>query len=183
MRSIKSQSAWCTRAHWTMSGLMVTLMALFFVLGFRPARARQAELQAQIASCSRELENSGSRAANFQMIAGEVKRLENQLLKFNKRLPRTMELPEFISEMTQASQQCSLKPVFHPQAVRRTEYFSEVPINMSFSGDFAGVFNFLRQMEGMQRLARVKTLSVKAKDAKLGQVEANLVMNIYYSDY
>ena len=183
MRSIKTQSAWCTRAHWTLSALMVLLIVLFFAFGFRPARARQADLQNQSASCSRELETSGSRASNYQMIAGEVKRLENQLLKFNKRLPRTMELPEFINEMTQASQQCNLKPLFHPQAVRRTDYFSEVPINMSFTGDFAGVFNFLRQMEGMQRLARVKTLSVKARDAKLGQVEANLVMNIYYSDY
>jgi len=182
MRSIKTQHAWCVRAQWTMSGLMVTIIVLFLALGFRPARARQARLQAQTATCTRELETSGSRAANFQMIAGEVKRLENQLLKFNKRLPRTMELPEFIQEMTHASQSCNLKPLFHPQAVKRLDLYCEVPISMTFSGDFTGVFNFLRQMEGMQRLTRVKTLTIKAKDAKLGQVEANLVMNIYYSD-
>ena len=182
MRSIKSQSAWCTRAHWAMSAIMVSLMLLFFFFGFRPARARQAQLQSLTAKCSRELESSDSRAANFQMIAGEVKRLENQLLKFNKRLPRTMELPEFMQEVTHASQQCNLKPLFHPQSVKRLGLYSEVPITMTFSGDFAGVFNFLRQVEGMQRLTRVKSLSLKAKDAKLGQVEANLIMNIYYSD-
>ena len=182
MRTLKTQTAWCTRAHWTLSALMVGIIVLFFFSGFRPARVRQRQLQAETASCTRELETSGTRAANFQMIAGEVKRLENQLLKFNKRLPRTMELPEFIQEMTRASQQCNLKPVFHPQAVKRLELYSEVPITMTFSGDFTGVFNFLRQMEGMQRLTRVKTLSLKARDAKLGHVEANLVMNIYYSD-
>ena len=183
MRSVKSQSAWCVRAQWTMVGIMVTLMALFLVLGFRPAWGRQKELRAEIALRTRELESSRTRASNFLILAGEVKRLENQLLKFNKRLPKTMELPEFIQEMTQASQQCNLKPIFHPQAVRRMDLYSEVPINMTFTGDFMGVFNFLRQMEGLQRLTRVKTLTIKAKDPKLGQVEANLVMNIYYSDF
>ena len=183
MRNLKSQTAWCTRAHWTLSVLMVSLVAGFFALGFRPAIARQRQLRAEIASGTNDLASSRERAANFQLLVGEVKRLENQLLKFDKRLPKTMELPEFIQEMTRASQQCGLKPVFTPQAVRRLELYSEVPITMTFTGDFVGVFHFLRQLEGMQRLTRVKSLALKGRDAKFGQVEANLVMNIYYSDF
>jgi Tfp pilus assembly protein PilO len=182
MRSVKSQSAWCVRAHWTLSGVMVGLIIVFFAFGFRPAWSRQRLLRDETERAKRELETSRSRAANFLVLASEVKRLENQLLKFNKRLPRTMELPEFINEMTQASQQCNLKPVYHPQAVKKLDLYSEVPITMTFTGDFTSVFNFLRQMEGLQRLTRVKSLNLKSKDAKLGQVEASLVMNIYYSD-
>jgi Tfp pilus assembly protein PilO len=165
-----------------MSIAMVLLIVLFFAFGFRPTWVRQRQLKLDIQHADRELESSRSRAANFLILAGEVKRLENQLLKFNKRLPKTMELPEFINEMTQASQQCNLKPVFHPQTIKKLDLYSEVPITMTFTGDFVSVFNFLRQMEGLQRLTRVKSLNVKSKDAKLGQVEASLVMNIYYSD-
>jgi Tfp pilus assembly protein PilO len=170
------------RAQWTMTVIMVSLLVLFLAFGFRPALLRQRDLQTQIELRKRELETSRTRAANFMVLTNEVRRLENQLLKFNKRLPRTMELPEFIQEMTQASQQAGLKPVFHPQAVKRLDLYCEVPITLTFSGDFIGVFNFLRRLEGMQRLTRVKTLNLKAKDSKLGQVEASLVMNIYFSD-
>ena len=49
-------------------------------------------------------------------------------------------------------------------------------------GDFANVFSFIRRLEEMQRLTRVKSLSVHCKDGRLGQVDVNLAMNIYFSE-
>ena len=53
---------------------------------------------------------------------------------------------------------------------------------MTFEGDFLNVFGFLRELEGMQRLTRVKTLSVRCKDPKTGQVDVSMAMNIYFSE-
>ncbi len=62
------------------------------------------------------------------------------------------------------------------------ELYSEIPITMNFEGDFSSVFGFLREMEAMPRLTRVKSLNIRTKDPKLGIVDVNLAMNIYFSE-
>ena len=66
--------------------------------------------------------------------------------------------------------------------MRRQDLYGEIPIVMSFEGDFTNVFGFVRRLEEMQRLARVKQMTVKAKDGKAGQVDVSLTMNIYFSE-
>jgi type IV pilus assembly protein PilO len=183
MRSIKSQTAWCVRAQWTMTLVMVSLTGLFFVVGYRPANQRLNNLRAEIAARSGRLETNQSRAVNLPILAAEVATLEAKLQKNNKKLPKTLELGEFIGQMTLNSQQCNLRKLVHqPGAVRRLELYSEIPITMNFEGDFSSVFSFLREMEAMPRLTRVKSLNIRTKDAKLGVVDVNMAMNIYFSE-
>ena len=183
MRSLKTQIAWCARAQWTMSLVMATLFLLFFVVGYRPANQRLLALRGQIAGSSKRLETNQSRAMNLPILAAEVAKLEARLQRNNKQLPRTLELGEFIGQMTLVSQQSNLRKLVHqPGAVRRLELYSEIPITMTFEGDFTNVFSFLRQMEEMQRLTRVKSLTVRSRDPKLGLVDVSLSMNINFSD-
>lgn len=183
MRSIKTQSTWCTRAQLTLSLIMGALFVTFVAGAWWPACLRQARLREQIDSRSKMLETNQSRAMNLPILAAEVAKLEAKLQRFNKKLPKTAELGEFVRDMTQASQQCSLRKLVHqPGQVKRHELFSEIPITMNFEGDFTTAFAFLRQMEEMQRLTRVKNINVRTKDSKLGSVEVNMAMNIYYSE-
>lgn len=184
MRSMKSQTVWCARAQVTTSLLMGVLIIGFFSAVWWPARLKQSRLREQIAVRSGKLETNQARAMNLPILAAEVAKLEAKLQRFNKKLPRTAELDGFVREMTQASQQCALRKLVHqPGAVKRLDLFSEIPISMNFEGDFNGVFAFLRQMEEMQRLTRVKSLTVKTRDPKLGTVDVNMAMNIYYSEF
>jgi Tfp pilus assembly protein PilO len=183
MRSIRSQTVWCVRAHWTLTILLVTLGTAFFVFGFRPANRRLAVLRADIATKSARLDNDQFRSRNLVQVASEVDRLRMRLDKFNKRLPRTAELGEFIRDMTTVSSRFSLRKLVHqPGTVRRQDVFGEVPITISFEGEFTNVFDFIHHLEDMNRLARVKTLSVRAKDGKLGQVDVSMAVNIYFSE-
>jgi len=183
MRSIRTQNAWCTRAQWTMSVVIASLFLLFFVVGYRPANQRLLLLRQEIANRSKRLETNQSQAVKLPILAAEVAKLEAKLRTNNKKLPKTAELGEFIGDLTRASQQCSLRKLVHqPGTVRRLELYGEIPITMNFEGDFNNVFNFLRQMEEMPRLTRVKSLTVKCKDPKLGHVDVNMAMNIYFSE-
>ena len=182
-RTIKSQIAWCARAHWVLSILMGVLLVSFILFGWRPAWSRQRQLRTEIDAAARVLDTNQSRASNMSVLMREVARLQSQLARFNKKLPRTAELGEFIREITQVSQQCALYKLVHqPGQIRRLELYSEVPITMNFEGNFNDVFLFLRQMEQMQRLARVKNITVRTRDTKLGTVDVSMAMNIYFSE-
>jgi len=71
-------------------------------------------------------------------------------------------------------------------ALKTTADIYAVPAKVfSFSPTFEhfqNVFSFIRQLEEMQRLARVKQMTVKCKDGKAGQVDVSLTMNIYFSE-
>jgi Tfp pilus assembly protein PilO len=98
-------------------------------------------------------------------------------------LPKTAELGEFLRDLTPVSQQYAIRKLIHqPGTVKRLDLYGEIPITMNFEGDFQNVFSFLRQLEEMPRLTRVRNLTIKAKDGKLGQVDVNMAMNIYFSE-
>src|SRR4051794_4720874 len=183
MKSLQSQIAWCARAQWAMTLVMTALVAAFILFAYLPGKRRQVELRAQLEDKSRELEANQARASNLLTLAKDVERLQAKLDKQNKKLPKTAELGEFIGNLTPARQQYQIKKFVHQVGtIRRQELFGEIPITMSFEGDFLNVFGFLRELEGMQRLTRVKNLTVRCKDPRTGQVDVSMAMNIYFSE-
>jgi Tfp pilus assembly protein PilO len=183
MKSIQSQTAWCVRAQWTLTIVAVCLVAIFFVFAFRPTNQRRNALRDEIATKVGLLETNQARAQGLNTLALEVDHLRIKLERFNKILPKTPGLGEFINDTAQISNQYAIKKLMHlPGMTRRVDLYGEIPIVMSFEGESSNVFSFVRQLEEMQRLTRVKSLSVRCKDGKLGQVDVTLAMNIYFSE-
>jgi Tfp pilus assembly protein PilO len=166
-----------------MTVVMVSLLAAYALLGWWPTNRRLAALRADIAARSQRLETNQARTSNLPKLVNEVEFLRLKLERFDKTLPRNPAVPEFINETAQVSGQHGIKKLMHqPGVTRRLDLYGETPIAMSFEGDFAGAFNFIRQLEEAQRLTRVKTLNVRTKDPKLGLVDVNVVMNTYFSE-
>ena len=183
MKTVQSQIAWCARAQWTMTFVMGTLIVAFFLFGYRPTNQRRNALRAEIATNVGLLETNQARAQGLTTLAIEVDRLRVKLERFNKQLPKTPGLGEFINDTAQVSNQFAIKKLMHqPGMLRRMDLYGEIPIVMSFEGDFSNVFGFIRRLEEMPRLTRVKSLTLRGKDGKPGEVEANLAMNIYFSE-
>jgi Tfp pilus assembly protein PilO len=181
MRTVKSQIAWCARAHWSLSIIMGGLLVAFVVFGWRPAWQRQRQLRAEIETASRMLSQNQTRTASMTILQGEVLRLKRNVEKFDKRLPRTAELGEFIRDLT-GNAGGLRKLVTTPGQKRNVELYTEIPISLSFEGDFGTVFTFLRQVELMPRLVRLKSVNVRTRDPRQGVVDVNLALNIYYSE-
>jgi Tfp pilus assembly protein PilO len=183
MRSVQSQIAWCARAQWTMVTIMATLIALYLLFGYWPSSRRLSAMADEMATKSKQLATNQSRASNLSTLAWEVDRLRLKLERNNKKLPKTAEIGEFLKEMTNAAQQLGIQKLNNqPGMVKRQDLFAEIPITMSFEGAFTDVFRFIRELEGMSRLTRVKTLSVHSRNSKQGMVDVNMAMNIYFSE-
>ena len=52
---------------------------------------------------------------------------------------------------------------------------------LSFEGDFTSVFSFIQEVEDMQRLTRIRDVTMTGLDSKQGTVNVTLAVNIYYS--
>ena len=64
----------------------------------------------------------------------------------------------------------------------RVEQVRELPIKLQFEGDFTNVYAFLRNVEEMPRMTRVRGMQIKARDRETsGHVQVQLAMNIYFA--
>lgn len=180
MWSLQVQTSWFTRMQWALASAMLILVGSFYLLAYRPFTSRLANLRIQSTQNQRDLASGQSQTSILPGVAAEVKLLRLKLEKF-KALPRQQELPQFIRDIAQLGQQASLKKFdLKPGMPSRDDRFNDLPIQLTFEGDFVNVFSFLRHTEDLQRLTRVRGMSVKSKD-KQGQVKVQLSMNIYFA--
>ncbi len=109
--------------------------------------------------------------------------LRRRLARFDKQLPRQVEWGPFLNDITLLRDQTGLREChILPTGAKPNDTFVEYPVHVKFEGDFLSVFSFLRQLEQMQRLTRVRDLTVKTRAPGSGVVDVTLSMNIYYTE-
>jgi len=167
----------------SIGGLLILFIAICYAIWYRPTAAHLRELHAQNAARQLELNTLAGRTRHFIELQSDVDHLASRLKPFSRTLPKQADLAAFIKEIGNISQNSSIRKFdCQPGAVRKLDELSEQKILLTFEGDFANVFRFVQQAEGMQRLTRVKKLSIRTKDPRLGQVEVRMAMNIYFEE-
>jgi Tfp pilus assembly protein PilO len=162
---------------------MTCLALAFYCFGYRPAIGRLETLKLQIQSKQRDVDQTQNKARTLPILVREVWVLEKRVQDYDHEFPKQPQIGEFIRDMTRISQQLSLKNWnYKPAAPKRSDGFYELPILMSFQGDFMNVASFLRQVEKLERLTRVKRLTLRNRDPRTGTVEVEMAMNIYFSE-
>lgn len=164
---------------------LTTLAALvaFYVLGYHPVARRQAALREGISTALVDLQRSQDHGRALKALAREVQQLEEQVQSYGRQMPNKPQLGEFLGDITRVSQELGLQEwKYEPETPRRADACYELPIRMHFNGAFASTADFLRQIEDLQRMTRVKKLLIRSRDRKTGTVEVDLAMNIYFAE-
>jgi Tfp pilus assembly protein PilO len=183
MRSLRNQAEWCRKVQYVLVGTIVLMGIAFYLFSYRPANSQLETLQREMAAKQQELDANRQRAKNLPTVALDVEKLRLKLDRFDKRLPKRQELDQFIKDITQLSHRSNLRKLMvQPGVPRKYELFAAQPISLHFEADFNDVFSFLRQTEEMPRLTRVQSISVRCVDSKLGTVEVQVSMNIFFME-
>jgi len=181
MMSLRNQIPLFARLQAVLVCCIMAMLAMFYFLAYRPLTSEELALGKQIQERQQNLADTATRLRVLPAVAAEVRQLRKQL-EGQKKLPAENDLAQFIRDLTRLGDNWSLKGFrYKPDASRRNECFAQLPIQLTFEGDFVKVFSFLKQVEDLERLTRVRNLQVKARDAATGQVQVELTMNIYYA--
>jgi Tfp pilus assembly protein PilO len=183
--SLHTQLEWCTNAQAILGVVLLAVLGGFYLFGYRPNSTRLANLQMEIDHKRTALLNNSAQVKVLPEVILAVNELKGRLDKYDKQLPRALELDHFIKDISTMARSAQLEKISYKPAPMpiRSELFAEQPVLFKFEGDFLKVFSFLRQTEEMQRLTRVRQLSIHSlDDGKSGDVEVELSMNIYYSE-
>lgn len=185
MRTLQSQILWCARTQRVLAGVMLAAVGTFYLFGYRPTTDNLRQLERQLAARHAELRENQTKSSIKTEIAAHNERLKLELDRIRKpsKLPEQSQL---IKDLTHFAEAANLKkfnnaPGKNPM---RSDLFLEQPISLTFDGDFVSVFKFLRSVEEMPRLTRMRSMTLKAKSnqpADAGQVQATVSMNMYFA--
>lgn len=182
MRTMQSQIMWCARMQKALAFLVCTMLLTFYFFSYRPETARLAELKAVTVAHEQELRANQVAASARNEIASRNEKLRQELDRI-KKPSKFNEMPDIIKELALMGDQASLRKFdkkVSPLPVRG-EMYSEQSCTLTFEGDFVNIFNFLRSMDEMHRLTRVRSMSLKGKDLSGNRVQAEVALNIYYA--
>lgn len=182
MRTLQSQIRWCYKAQCVLAATTFVVLVSFYVFGYRPQTAKLASLEEEIRRREGEIQAHQSKTSTLPDVMKENVQLQKRLDRI-KELPTQQDLPGFLGDLAVLCRQSMLRNVKHqPGAPKRGEKYAELPITLSFEGDFLSVFSFLRNTEELRRLTRMRTLSMRTRDGKAGQVQVQMAMNIYWAE-
>jgi Tfp pilus assembly protein PilO len=179
-------------------GLLLAGLA-FALLVYLPANRRMATLRDQVTSSATQLTASSRRAARLPEVQRTNSRLEEHLSAFPE-LPSDLDEAGFLREAMALAESHGLGQLLYEPIESTTAWAvdvpREMPIRIGFAGDFEAAFTFVRSLETMPRVLRVRTLRVETLDpptthttthvpsptpvdVPAGRVKAELVVHLY----
>jgi Tfp pilus assembly protein PilO len=179
---LQHQRLWIVRVQLTLAGVTLCGLAAFFLFVYRPGAVRVRELKTETSAIEFQLARNEEAAKDLNKIKADVLRLRDQFTR-SRQLPPQQDLPKFLRDIDQLSQASKLQKFrSEPEAQRKQELCSELPISLMFQGNFPDVASFLRQAEEMPRMTRTRRLLLKSRDGKTGSVDVQLSMSIFFSE-
>jgi Tfp pilus assembly protein PilO len=171
-----------TRIQWILGVSLVLAIGLFYLAVYRPQAEQLTDLDRQMEFKKLELASDRSQTDRLPKVTIELAALKRRLAGF-KQLPADPQFGQFIHDIYEISQSSALQKFNdEPGTPRRRALFSEQPVMLSFEGSFPSVFQFISRLEDMQRLTRLRDVTIRVSDDHMGLVEVKLTVNIYFAD-
>ena len=170
------------RDHWIILGIFGVIMLVFVCLVYMPQDRRLTDLNSQGRQLAQELSQNSAKAACVPEVIRQVESQKREFQNFDRRLPKQKELAEFLKEISSTALSNHLdNQVIEPGNPTRGPLYNRLPIIMRFDSNFTGLTNFLRQIDGMERLTRVEKIHI-APATEGSALHVEMVMNIYFTE-
>jgi Tfp pilus assembly protein PilO len=191
MPSLKTQIQWITRGQRLLIGLMLLALGLFYWAVYAPQSRRIDHISSRIGESERELVSSQTQTRVLPKVQADIDRLRERLADYNTLPTKPGDLGQFQLEIAELARRDHLRQpsISWPGTPKRAEgaeagsqQLYELPVSVKFDGNFSdNVFVFLRHLESLPRLIRIKSLSIKGVGIT-GDVHVELLMNLYYTE-
>jgi type IV pilus assembly protein PilO len=169
--------------HLIFFALILAMAYISWAYMIRPAnaallqqRAAMEQKQAKLA----ELDRAKGTASNLDE---QLKHVEEAIRVFESKLPPKSEIHTVLENVTLIAQKHGLIPktISALKATEKNGYI-EQPLKMELHGDFNSYYAFLLELERMDRITKIRELTLKKKSQYEGQTEATFVMSIFFMD-
>lgn len=145
--------------------LSIAAFTIYSQLKHRTQINSQLQQELQILKENNELVSS------LNQLKKALEKSVDEVLVYGRLMPEKPDENSLITYLEEASNEANVEFVkisFDPLAPK--EGYVEMPVKLSFSGDYAGMVELLKNMESSKRLLCIDNMSIKRDDADGGKI-------------
>jgi len=161
--------------------VMIGLLGAIYFLVWDKAQAKIVSMERRTEEKVKALADLERATSGVSDVDRKVGELEEAIKFFEKKLPQERDIDQILKEVWNMAEknQLTTKTIKTMKSQRGATY-SEQPIEMTLSGNFNGFYEFLLKLERLPRLTRVSQLNLDKVGGKEGEMEAKLVLSIFF---
>jgi len=164
---------------WTLGISSVTTVFLLAVT--RGQFQRLDDMRTLIKSEQTELVVGRSSPQAIAHLKQEVEQLARHVGDYDATIPPHAELGSFLEELARfAHTRNVVQDMIEPGIPRQTDGIVALPITLRLRGPFASVYGFIQDIERMKRITQVERFASTVNGEALGEVNADLQLQIFY---
>jgi type IV pilus assembly protein PilO len=151
-------------------GAMVIILALSIWLLFWPKKQTMDGLKVQLKQAQAELAKAKKNAEQLNDWRAKMRKKEVEYRRVMKALPEKQEIPSLLAGVSQAGKDAGLEfLLFTPKKESKKEFYAEIPVDISVSGNYHQVAVFFDKVSNLPRIVNVRNIKmVPRKDTASG---------------
>ena len=161
--------------------LLVGLAYVSYTYMIKPANQHLAQEKGRVEQKLAKLAELERATAAAESLSEQLEQMAEAMQYFESKLPPTSEIYTVLENVTVIAQKRGLVPKTI-RTLKREENsgYIEQPLKMELHGDFNSYYSFLLDLEQLDRITKIRELSLKKKSKREGQIEATFVLSIFF---
>ena len=162
----------------------VLLMALAYVsyaYMIKPANQHLAQEKVKVEQKRAKLQELKKATATASDLQNQLKKVEEAITVFESKLPPCSEIHKILEDVTKIAQTHGLTPkTIRALNTKNNRGYVEQPLKMELHGNFNSYYAFLLELEKLDRITKIRELSLKKKNKSEVQTEATFIVSIFF---
>lgn len=147
----------------------------------RPANAEMASQKARLIEKQAKLQKLQSAPAAAEQLKEQLGRLSKAVTFFESKLPPASEIDSVLQNVTIIAKKNNLTSnMIRALQKKYNNGYIELPLRMELTGNFKSYYSFLLELEQLDRIIKIRELTLRKSDEDEGHIEASFVISIFF---
>ena len=181
INDIPSWPTWIKISATALIGIAILFAGYWFIIADQIAALEKAQKEEQ--KLRQTFMEKKALAINLEAYRQQIEEIKETFGVMLKQLPDKTEVPELLIDITQAGLGRGLQfELFKPQNRRIADFYAELPINVSVSGTYHQLGNFVSDVAALPRIVTIGDIVLKPLEKSDRLVMTAVTKTYHYLD-
>lgn len=163
--------------------LLVGMVYVSYAYMIKPANQHLTEAKAKVDQKQGKLRELDQAAASAEDLAQQLAKVEEAIQVFESKLPSESEIETILRDITVIAQKHGVESKkIRTLGIKERHGCFEQSLEMELSGNFNSYYAFLLELEKLDRITKIRQLSLKKESKGEGYAQARFVLSIFFQN-